>query len=71
MKTIPLQNLTKFQVNNDAIIYSLDSKAMSYTLKTTEQNELPLIDIKYKEIRIERGMIYAKNDELIDMLKTE
>ncbi|MBL0047730.1 MAG: hypothetical protein IPP32_06500 [Bacteroidetes bacterium] len=71
VKTIPLQNLTKFQVNNDAIIYSLDSKAMSYTLKTTEQNELPLIDIKYKEIRIERGMIYAKNDELIDMLKTE
>ncbi len=71
MKTIPLLHLPKFQVSNETILFTLDNKAFSYNLKTTEQSEIKLSDMKYKEVRSEKGMIYAKNDELIDLLKKE
>ena len=71
VKTIPLLNLTKFQVTNDAIYYAGENKVVSYNLKTTEQNEIKLFDMKYKEVRTEKGLLYAKSDELIDMLKVE
>ena len=71
VKTIPLLNLEKFQVTNDAVYYMKDNKAIAYNLKTTEQIEIKLIDVKYTEIRTVKGMIYAKNQELIDILKVE
>ncbi len=71
VKTIPILNLQKFQVSNDAIYYITDNKAIAYNLKTTEQKEIKLTEMKYTEIRIQKEMFYVKNDELIDMLKLE
>ena len=71
VKTIPIFNLSKFQVTNDAIYYLLNNNATSFQLKTGEAAEIKLSDLKYLEFRTEKGMIYAKNEELIDILKVE
>ncbi len=69
VKTIALPHLTKFQVSNEAIYFMQNKKAMVYNLKTTDINEVQLADIEYNEFRFEKGMVYAKNSELIDILK--
>jgi hypothetical protein len=71
IKTIPLLNLSKFQVSNDAIYFIHNNKAISYNLKTLEQVEIKLSDMKYTDIRIQKDMFFVKNEELIDMLKLE
>lgn len=71
VKTIPLLHLTKFHVTNNAIYYIQNNKVISYNLKTTSQAEVKLIDMNYSEVRTEKGMIYAKNTDLIDILKLE
>lgn len=71
VKTIPLLNLPKFQVTNESIYFMRDHKAYAYNLKTTEQSEISLADNQYNEIRFEKGMIYVRNNELIDILKHE
>lgn len=71
IKTIPILNLTKFQVSNEAIYYMSDNKAISYNLKTTEISEIKLLETKYREVRVLKGMIFARNEELIDMLNVE
>lgn len=71
VKTIPLLNLQKFQVSNEAIYFMKENKAFAYDLKTTEQTEIKLSENEYNEVRFEKGMIYARNKELIDILKTE
>ncbi|HRH61752.1 MAG TPA: hypothetical protein PLI68_00365 [Bacteroidia bacterium] len=71
VKTIPILHLNKFQVINDMIYYLKDNKAVSYNLKTLVQNEIKLPDMKYTEVRTEKGMLYAQSAELIDLLKVE
>ena len=71
VKNIPLLNLQKFQVTNESIYFMRDHKAYVYDLKTAEQVEISLADNQYNEIRFEKGMIYVRNSELIDILKRE
>ncbi|HRH01636.1 MAG TPA: hypothetical protein PLN13_05630 [Bacteroidia bacterium] len=71
VKTIPILHLNKFQVINDMIYYLKDNKAVSYNLKTLVQNEIKLPDMKYTEVRTEKGMLYVQSAELIDLLKVE
>ena len=69
LKTIPLLHLRKFQISNQEILYIEDSAAVSYNLTTKEISRTFLPPNKYSECRRIKGLLYAKNEDYVDMLK--
>ena len=67
VKTIPIPSLKNFQVSNNAIYFLRDNKMVAYDLKITEETEQSLIENNYKELRTEKGALYLKSDEVIDI----
>ena len=58
----------KSLITKEILIYFLrDNKMVAYDLKITEETEQSLIENNYKELRTEKGALYLKSDEVIDI----
>jgi hypothetical protein len=60
-RTLPIKNLSSFQVREESILYSDSSKMIRYNLKTFEQQSMQLPQKNAAGVRIEKERLYIKD----------
>ena len=70
-KTIPLKNISSFQVNGDNIVYIERKKIMSFNTLTLAQDSILLPDTGAIALRIEKDKLFLMNKEQIKIYQVK
>ncbi|MEO6882434.1 MAG: hypothetical protein ABI199_00265 [Bacteroidia bacterium] len=68
-ETIPIKNLTNFQVNGDKLFYFSENKFCSFNTKTLEQQNYTLPDTSIISLNIQKDRLYLQKKNEVDIYK--
>lgn len=70
-KTIPLRGLSRFQVIGENLIYFKDKKLFTFSLKTLQENQIPLPDEEIKMLRVEKEKLIMLTSDKIKVYEVK
>lgn len=66
-KTIPIQDVKQFQPFNGRVFYTKGTDIKAYDLKTADEHEFAIPVNKFKNFRLEMGILAVQNDSSIQL----